>query len=251
MTKEALDAILNNSEFSDCIAGAAPHRVKIIQDIGPQMREVQEDFLNTMISANWCGIKTTLDKLKADKKDESAREDYSKWKKKVMGIFRATLKTIHPNENQIPSISMLYIAGSMLTYIGKEDLITGNENYDTSNPLKFKKLEDMNSFFNDENVRAKLQQIFIDADDIQGQMCENNDAIKKDWYNKLPPTVRFDKEINKRGLKEGHFQALVRHKAMGIIKDKDKFTKYISNQVDNSNYNIDREEVILGKTEQM
>ncbi len=251
LTKEMLESILNNKEFNECINGAAPHRVKIMQDLTPQMKEVQDDFLQTMIAADWNGIKAVMEKLKQDKKDAEARDDYAKWKKRVMGIFRSTLKTIHPNENQVPSIGMLYVAGSMLAYIGKSDLITGNENYDADNPLKFKKLEDVNPFFDDDNVRAKMKQIFMDADEVQGEMCSNADAIKKDWFMKLPPTVRFDKDTNKRGLKEGHFGALVRHKAMGILKDKDRYTKYINNQVENSNNNIDREEVMLGKTEQM
>ena len=251
MTKEALDSIINNSEFTECINEAAPYRVKIIKDIGPQMKEVQEDFLQTMISANYKGVSNIMERLKNDKKDEEAKEEYACWKKSTMNLFRATLKTIHPNENQAPSIGTLYVAGSLLTYIGKEDLITGNENYDKDNPLKFKKFEEMNPFFADENVKGKMQQIFMDADEIQGEMCENADKIKKDIFQKLPVTVRFDKDLNKKGLKEGHFQALVKHKAMGMIKDKDTYTKYISNQVENTNNNIDREEVILGKTEQM
>lgn len=251
MTKEALDSIINNSEFTECINEAAPYRVKIMQDIAPQMKEVQDEFIQTMIAADWKGVSKTIERLKQDKKDEDAKDAYSKWKKGVMNIFRATLKTIHPNENQVPSIGMLYTAGSMLTYIGKEDLIVGNENFDKDNPLKFKKLEDINQSFNDENMRGKMQQIFMDADEIQGMMCENADIIKKDIFMKLPTSVRYDKEINKRGLKESHFQALVKHKAMGMIKDKEKYTKYISSQVENTNNNIDREEVILGKTEQM
>lgn len=251
MTKEALESIINNSEFTECINEAAPHRVKIIQDIGPQMREVQEEFLQTMIAADHKGVSKIVERLKADKKDAEAKEEYARWKKATMNLFRATLKTIHPNENQVPSIGMLYTAGSLLTYIGKEDLITGNENYDKDNPLKFKKFEEINHFFDDENVRGKMQQIFLDADDIQGQMCAENDMIKKDIYQKLPTSVRYDKDFNKKGLKEGNFQALVRTKAMGLIKDKDKYTKYVSSQVENSNNNIDREEVILGKTEQM
>ena len=87
MTKETLEAIINNSEFNDCIKGAAPHRVKIIQDLVPQMKEVQDDFLQTMISANWNGVKSIVDKLKLDKKDESAKEEYASWKKKTMNIF--------------------------------------------------------------------------------------------------------------------------------------------------------------------
>lgn len=251
MTQEALESILNNSDFTECINEAAPYRVKIIQDISPQMREVQDEFLQTMISANHKGVANIIERLKQDKKDEEAKDEYSKWKKSTMNLFRAALKTIHPNENQIPSIGMLYVAGSLLTYIGREDLITGNENYDADNPLKFKKFEDINPFFADDNVKAKMQQIFIDADEIQGELCKNADMIKKDIFQKLPASVKFDKDLNKKGLKEGHFQALVRHKAMGIIKDKDKYTKYISSQVENSNNNIDREEVILGKTEQM
>ena len=250
MTQEQLEAILNNSEFTDCINEATPHRVKIIQDITPQMKEVQDAYLHLMIEANFNNVKEIMDKLKLNKKDENAKEQYAIWKKKAMNLFRATLKTIQPNENQVPSISMLYAAGSLLQYIGKDDLITSNENYDADNPLKFKKFEDMNPYFKDADVKARMTQIFQDADEIQGEMCSNSDAIKKDIYEKLPVTVRFDKDLNKRGLKANHFCILVRHKAMGIIKDKETYTKYISNQVDNSNNNIDREEVILGKTKQ-
>ncbi len=251
MTQEALDSIINNSDFTECINEAAPYRVKIIQDITPQMKEVQDAFLQQMIAADYKGISKVNERLKQDKKDSEAKEEYARWRKGVMNIFRATLKVIHPNENQVPGIGMLYLAGSMLTYIGKEELVTGNENYDADNPLKFKKLEDVTPYFKSNDAKLKMQQIFADADEVQGLLCENTDMIKKDIYMKLPQSVRFDKDLNKKGLKEGHFQALVKHKAMGMIKDKDKYTKYISAQVENSNNNIDREEVILGKTEQM
>lgn len=250
MTQELLDSLINNKEFNDCIIEAAPYRVKIIQDIGPQMREVQDEYLKLMIDADYLGIKDILNKLSNDKHDEEAKEEHAKWKKKVMNLFRATLKTIHPNENQVPSISMLYTAGSLLTYIGKEDLIESNENYDKNNPLKFRKFEVANTYFDNKDVKAKMIQIFEDADDVQTQMCENADMIKKTIFQKLPISVRFDKDTNKKGLKEGHFQALVRHKAMGMIKDKDKFTRYINTQVDNSHNNIDREEIVLEKTKQ-
>lgn len=251
MTEEMLNAVLSNSEFTDCINEAAPYRVKIMKDITPQMKEVQDEFIKIMIEADWCGVKSVLDKLKLDKKDEDAKDRYAKWKKKVMGLFRAALKTIHPNENQVPSIGMLYVAGSLLEYIGKEELVSGNENVDPNAPLKFKKFEDLNTYFKDQDVKARMTQLFQDADEIQGEMCENADIIKKDIYNKLPVSVRYDKDINKKGLKESHFGALVKHRAMGMIKDKETYTKYISNQVDNTNNNIDREEVILGKTKQM
>lgn len=251
MTQEALESIINNPEFNECINEAAPYRVKIMNDLTPQMKEVQDNFLQTMIATDYKGVSKLVARLKQDKNDIEAKEEYAHWKKGVMNMFRATLKVIHPNENQIPSIGTLYAAGSLLAYIGKESLITSNENYDKDSPLKFKKLEDINSFFDDDNVRAKMQQIFMDADEVQGEICENSDAIKKEIFAKLPASVKYDKETNKSGLKESHFQALVKHKAVGMIKDKDKYTKYISSQVENTNNNIDREEVILGKTEQM
>lgn len=251
LTTQQLDNILNNKEFNDCLAEAAPYRVKIIKDLSPQMKEVQDSYLKLMIESGYRNVKSIMDALKKDKKDETAKADYAAWRKRVMNIFRATLKTIHPNENQVPSISMLYVAGSMLEYIGRTDLISGNENYDSSKPLSFKKLEEAEKFFDNDDVRAQMKQIFSDADEVQGEMCTNNDMIKKTIYEKLPATIRFDKDINKRGIKEGHFQALVKHKAMGMIKDKEKYTKYISSQVENSENNIDREEVIREKTKQM
>lgn len=251
MTQEMLDAVINNSEFTECIDEAAPYRVKIINDIAPQMKEVQDAYLKLMVEADYLGVSEITAKLKLDKKDEEAKDRYAKWKKRTMGLFRATLKTIHPNEGQVPSVGMLYVAGSLLEYIGKGDLVSGNENVDANNPLKFKKLEDLYPFFKDPDAKARMVQIFQDADEVQSEMCENADMIKKDVYEKLPVTVRYDKDLNKRGLKANHFCALVKHKAMGMIKDKDSYTKYISNQVDNTNNNIDREEVILGKTKQM
>ena len=97
MTEEMLNAVLNNSDFTDCINEAAPYRVKIMKDITPQMKEVQDEFIKIMIEADWCGVKSVLDKLKLDKKDEDAKDRYAKWKKKAINLFRATLKTIHPN----------------------------------------------------------------------------------------------------------------------------------------------------------
>jgi hypothetical protein len=251
MTQQQLDDILNNSEFSDCIADAAPYRVKIIKDISPQMKEIQDEYVKLMIEADWKGVSRILDLLKKDKKDADAKGEYSLWRKQIMNLFRATLKTIHPNENQVPSIGMLYVAGSLLTYIDRKDLIDSNPNVDKGSPLAFKKFEDLNSYFKDPDVKARMVQLFIDADDVQGQMCEAADEIKKTIYEQLPTNVKFDKDLNKNGIKPNQFCALVRHKAMGLIKDKEKYTKYISNQIDNTNIVIGREEIVLGKTKQM
>lgn len=250
MTREELDTIINNSEFSECINEAAPHRVKIIQDIGPKMRELQNDFVAEMTKAGYGNIEAINSKLKLDKKDAEAKAEYNAWRKKVMNVFRATLKSIHPNENQHPTIGMIYLAGKILNYIGREDLV--NEVMEDKNiTVHFKKLEDCYDYFKSKDAHDVMVDIFAQADETQAQMCENADAIKKDIYETLPSDVRYDSKTNKHGLKQANFCALVRHKAMGIIKDQDKFTKYLNTQLENNTNNIDRENIMMGKTKQM
>jgi len=251
MTKELLDSIVNDSAFASCIAEAAPHRVRIIKDLTPQMREVQDSYLELLKSIDYLNVTQIEERLKKDKKDETAKAEYNEWKKKVMKVFRATLKAIHPNENQNPSIGTLYVAGSMLEYIDRSDIILNNPNYDHSQPLKFKKLEDINAKFDNDDVRTRMKQLFQDADEIQGDICTNSDAIKYDIYDKLPASVKYDKKNNKHGLKSSNFGTLVKHKAMGVIKDKKKYTKYISSQIESTNNDIDRGEILLGTTKQM
>lgn len=57
LTKEQLTNILSDSEFSECINAAAPHRVRIIQDIMPKMKELQSEFVMQMTNAGYNGVK--------------------------------------------------------------------------------------------------------------------------------------------------------------------------------------------------
>lgn len=250
MTQETLDEIINNSEFSECIADAAPHRVKIIETLAPKMKELQNDYVEMMVKADYLSVADILAKLKLDKKDAEAKAEYAKWRKKVMDEFHATLKAIHPNEGQTPSVGSIYLAGRMLNYIGRSDIVTAVLQ-DKNITMKFSDLADGNEYFANPDTKAMLVDIFQQADETQGEICENADKIKKDIYDMLPTELKFDSKTNKRGLKQANFCALVRHKAMGMIKDQDKYTKYINAQIENNNCNIDREEIMMGKTKQM
>lgn len=81
-------------------------------------------------------------------------------------------------------------------------------------------------------------------------MCSNADAIK-DKFDCIPQELRFDSKSNKKGLKINNFCALVRHKAMAIIKDADKYTKYINSQLENNENNIVREQIMHEKTKSL
>jgi hypothetical protein len=251
-----INKLVNNAEFTECIEDAAPHRVKIIKEIGPEMKRVQQEFSDLMVEANWYDGKNLYNRYKTElKKDkhspaaDAAKLDYQGWRKGVMKIFRVVLKCIHPNANQIPSISMLYKAGSFLNYINREDLILNNSNYDPDTLLAFKKLEDINTNFKNEDIKNKMINIFIEADAVRKEMCDNADMIKIHYYNKLPDEIRFDGKENKQGIKPCHFGQLVRHEAFKIIKDASKFKKYINTQSVNAEATVYRETIVKNKTE--
>ncbi len=252
MTEELLETIINNAEFTTCIEEAAPTQVKILQDFRPQMKELQGRYLEMMEEANYHDVQDIKQKLKLDKKDEVAKVDYNSWKKKVMNEFKATLKALEigSSADKVASVSTIYVAGRMLKYIGRDEIVS-NALGDNSTTVSFKKLEDMSDYFKKEDSKTLLKDIFEQAEQCQQKIVNAQNSIKFDAYEKLPAELRFDPKTNKSGLKANNFCALVKHKAMGMIKDADGYTKYISQQVDNSNANIDREEIVLGKTRQM
>lgn len=252
MTEELLETIINNSEFTACIEDAAPTQVRIIQDYKPQMKELQARYLEMMEEADYHGVQEIKQKLRLDKKDETAKIDYNSWKKKVMNEFKATMKALEigSSADKVASVSTIYVAGRMLKYIGREEIIN-NALGDNSTTVSFKKLEDMSDYFKKEDTKTMLKDIFEQVEQCQQKIVQAQNSIKFDAYEKLPAELQFDPKTNKSGLKANNFCALVRHKAMGMIKDADGYTKYISQQVDNTNANIDREEIMLGKTRQM
>lgn len=251
MTEELLSTILSNPEFTKCIDEAVPSQVKIIQDLKPQMKELQARYLELMEEADYHGVKAIRDKLKLDKKDETARIDFNCWKKTCMNEFKATLKALEigSSADKVASVSIVYAAGRLLKYIGRQEIIN-NALEDHNTTVNFKDLEDISEYFKKEDVKIQLAELFTQAEQCQQKIVQAQNSIKIDIYEKLPSELIFDSKHNKSGLKSSNFAALVRHKAMGAIKDAIGYTKYISQQVDNCNANIDREEIVLRKTKE-
>lgn len=252
MTKETINSIVNNEEFDECIKDAVPLRVKIVQDLTPQMKEIKKDYENLMVEFDYKGVSSIMAKLKLDKKDETAKLDYKMWKKSIMNLFNATLKCIQSIKDDKISIGLLYKAGKMLNYIDRSDIVSKALHIDEDyQGISFKAFEDTNPNFSSDDAKNRMKFIFKDADEVQSEIVENMDTIKVDIYDRLPSDVKYDKKLNKSGIKSGNFNQIVRNKAMGILKDKDKYTKYIETQISNSNSNIDREAIVLGTTEKM
>lgn len=248
--EEEIQSLVSKPGLAEAIADGAPHRAKIMTDIGPRMRDVKGRFLELFERADWRNGQTIAKKAREDKKDAQAQADFKEWKKKASAVFRAALKTVHPNENQTPSISMLYLGGPVLEAIGRRDLVEHNPNYDHEQPLRIFPLEKSTPFFASEAARGELTAIMLEADAVQGEMCAENDAIKYGAFELLPAELKYSKD-NKKGLREGDFQKLVRMKAMRDVKDSKTFEKYVSYQIAASEDSIDREAAVLAKTKRI
>lgn len=252
MTKEMLDKIVDDKEFSDCIADAVPLRVKVINDLQPEMKEIKEEYETAMMQADWLGVSNIMQKLKLDKKDENAKLELKEWKKKIGRTFKAALKCLIGFDEDKTYIGALYNAGKILTYIGRDDVVQktvkSDDDYDG---IKFKGLDQLNPAFAPDDVREKMKQLFKDAVDVQKRIDDCAAKIKVDIYERLPAAVRYDKDQNPSGLKSGNFGSLVKTKTVGVLKDKEKYTKYIEAQIKNSGDNRDREEIMTAKMERL
>lgn len=250
MNAELLSNIVGNAKFGECINEAAPYRVKIIQDLQPQMKELQERYIELLEKANYRGISNTLKKLRLDKKDPDAKSEYKNWKRRCLVEFKLVLKTLDHEFDAVPSVSTVYATGSILKYIDKQALIDQALS-DRSVIVTIPTLETLNAKFVDNDLKIQIKEIFNQALECQNKIQEAQDAISVEIYEKLPSELIFDSKTNKSGLKTSNFNALVRHKAVGILKSAYQYTKYLSQQVNNTNANIDREEIMLGKTRQL
>ena len=250
MTSELLLKIVGDAKFTECINEAAPYRVKIIQDLQPQMKELQERYIELLEKADYRSVSNILTKLKLDKKDPDAKSEYKLWKRKCLIEFKLVLKTLDHEFDAVPSVSTVYAAGCILNYIGKQALVDQALS-DRNVVVTIASLESLNEKFADNDMKIQITEIFNQALECQKSIQTAQDSISIEIYEKLPPELIFDSKTNKSGLKSSNFNALVRHKAMGIIKSADQYTKYLTQQVNNTHANIDREEIMLGKTRQL
>ena len=250
MNAELLSNIIENTKFGECINEAAPYRVKIVQDLQPQMKELQERYIELLEKADYRSVSNILTKLKLDKKDQDAKSEYKNWKRRCLVEFKLVLKTLDHEFDAAPSVSTVYTAGSILKFIDKQALIDQALS-DRNVVVTLPSLETMNDKFADNDLKIQIKEIFNQALECQNRIQEAQDAISIEIYEKLPSELIFDSKTNKSGLKTSNFNALVRHKAVGILKSADQYTKYLSQQVNNTNANIDREEIMLEKTKKL
>lgn len=248
MNKETIAQLATNESLAGAIKDGVPHRVKIMTDLSDQMKEVKDAYIQLLAECNDDGID---DIFKKANKDDADKERIKDWKKKVNKQFGLVKHVVHPNPGQDVIggiVDKIVTLAQILKYIDNDELETRLAQAGIT--LNVKTLEEINSKFDDDGVRDRMKQIWSDADEIQGDICVNADAIKLDCYESVDESVRFSKQ-NRGGLKKGDFCKLVKNKAIGQIKSSEVFTKYMEKERNNNQHEIDKNQLMLESNRQM
>lgn len=240
-----ISTIINNKEFDERISEASEYQIKIIDELKPQLKELKGRFIQLLIEIDFNSIKSVYEivKKKKNKADSEVKQKYKDFLKKANKIFKACINVLINEElAKTQSINNIYVAGEMLRAIGYNYIVARYSNFD------FKKIQEIE---NDKKANEIISYIINEAVKTELEIRKNTEMIKIDIFCNLPDEVRYDKDDNPNGIKGNNFQKLVRHKAIGCISDTKKFTKYISNQIDKDNQNLNRGEIVLEKTKCM
>lgn len=225
--KQFIDNVVNSKDFTDKIEEAVPYRVKIDVDLRNEMKNIRKLFL--------------IEKFKSDEKFQQILEKKKKnWtdderiyvKNKIKQSnreFKSVKNIICPN-NSTPDeaakklVDKIIDIAKILKYIGKDYLPVAFANAGIK--IEIPDLKDENNYFANNSSREIMTDIFNQADKIQCEIYKASNEIKDNIFDKLPNNIKFDKTNNKKGIRKGVFQKLVKTKAITIEKDNDKVQKF-------------------------
>lgn len=230
--QDFIEEALNSREFTDLISEAAPYRVKIDTDYRREMKEVRDMFWDQRVKSDE-KLQTILKKNKKSREAEEVEYAASAYKK-ANKEFNAVKRVIHPAKGTSEDaakklVERIVEVAKMLKYIGRTDI----EDAFASAGIKIEipTLEEENKHFAKEDTKAIVADIFQQADEVQGCICQAADKVKIDLYEELPDNVRFDPKLNKKGIRASQFVKLAKTKAVAIEKSTEQFDKFKQNQI--------------------
>ena len=250
--KTFIENAVNSKEFTDKIEEAAPYRVKIDVDYRREMREVKDLFIKEIVKSD-DKLQRILEKSKkARSEDENA---YAKSVYKRAGReFQAVKKVIHPNKDGPEEAAQKIVdrvvdVAKILKFIGRDYLTKAFANAGIT--IDIPDLDKENAYFAKDGKREIMTDIFDQADEVQGQICQASDEIKIRIFGELPEHVRFDSKENKNGIKKGAFQKIVKAKAVKLEQTNEKATKFKEYQVKGAEAQIIAKQIEAEKTKQV
>lgn len=238
---------LKSESFNQLIDDAAPIKVRIATDLAKDAREVFNQFADVAAKGN-PKIAAIVAKKK---KSHEEKEVYKEWKKSLKHRFQTTKKMACPAGESDPigalAVKIIQIA-QYLKYIGNdtfEDRLS-----EAGITLNMKTLEETDPYFADADVKTTVTDIFNQAFDIQGKVNKANEEISKSIYNQIDENLRYSKE-NPAGVKAAQFKKLVRTKAVALIVDDEKFTKFKEKLLAKDEADLISQKVVLEKNKQI
>ena len=228
--KTFIDEAINSSEFTELIDKAAPYRVKIDTDYRREMKEVKDMFLTQMFKSD-PKLQLIVAKKKKDRSEDEI-EYYNTAIKSFNRKFNAVKKIIHPNKGDASEAAQKLVdriveVAEMLKYIGRDYITDAFKNVGIK--IDIPDLEDKNQYFAKNGTKDVVADIFDQADEVQGCICQASDEIKINIFNELPDNIKFDAKQNRRGIKPGGFQKLVKSKALILEGGEGKASKFKEN----------------------
>lgn len=250
--KAFIEQAVNSQEFTEKIDEAAPFRVKIDVDYRREMAEVKDLFVKEITKSDQ-KLQTILaknKKLREEEENEYVKVAYKKASKE----FQAVKKIIHPNKDGPEEAAQKLVdrvveVAKMLKYIGKDYITTAFANAGIKIDIPDLAVE--NPYFAKEGKQEIVADIFDQADEVQGRICQASDEIKIRIFDELPDFIKFDSKDNKNGIKKGAFQKIVKAKAIKIEKSGDKAAKFKEYQVKDAEAAIISKQIEAEKTKQV
>jgi len=230
--QDFINQALESKEFTDLIDEAAPYRVKIDTDYRREMKEVRDMFMDQKIKSD-----SKLQAIAAKSKKNCTPEEIeyaNSAAKKANKEFNAVKRIIHPakgtsEEAAKKLVDRIVEVAKLLKYIGRTDIEDAFAAAGIS--ITIPALEDENSYFAQEGKQDIIADIFNQADEVQGQICQAADKVKIDLYGELPDNIRFDSKMNKKGIRSSQFVKLAKTKAIALEKSMEQFDKFKESQI--------------------
>ncbi len=251
--RNLIDSVVNNEDFTDKINAAVPHKVRLDIDLKREIKEVQSMYVKQMIASD-PSIQEILNKKRKDR-DEDEQAKLGTFIKKASNEFNALKKIIYPvNDGDSARaakalVSKVVAVAKMLKYVGRGDIEDAFA--EAGFQLAVPDIEDENQYFQQDNVKEIVKDIFNQAEDVQSKVKENIDIIKNDIYGSLPESVRYDAKGNKKGIKASQFQKLVKQKAVILEKGNEAGAKFRNNQIKKTEEEIVAKQIELEKAQQI
>lgn len=247
--KTFIEHAVNSQEFTDKIDEAAPFRVKIDVDYRREMKEIKDLFIKEVVKSD-SKLQAILSKNKKSRQEDENEYVKSVYKK-ACREFQAVKKVIHPNKDGPEEAAQRIVdrvveVAKVLKYIGRDYITAAFANAGIS--ISIPDLAVENPYFAQEGKQEIVADIFDQADQVQGQICQASDEIKIRIFDELPDHVKFDKEKNKNGIKKGAFQKIVKAKAIKIEKSNEKAKKFKEYQVKGAEAAIIAKQIEAEKT---